>query len=675
MPGAPELYVPHLGWLRHEPGDEVARFLAEGWFEYREQAFWRLYLREGDTVIDAGAHFGLYSALAASLLGRNGRVLAVEPNAETAKFLIRNLEKYGGECVQASVGAEDGHAEYFPGAAGRGAYGGSVAEKAGTPPRRVRRVTMDTLLREAGVERTALVKIDVEGDEVEALRGARAAIAAGALPLLMVEFAEKNLDRRGLTTRVLHDELMALGYTVCRFDPDTRSLAPASWNGPVWYENYFAAISPVDVNRRLAACSAKQSRLAADILSRGRAAAELRADALEARRRGDEAREREAERNEERRRAGDLAGRLEHAEKAAEEAGRRAAEASAHLEESWRRISEANWRADQAAIRADDSVRRVADARAQLEESWRRIGEANWRADQAAIRAENAGGRAEAAYRRLEAADRRAVNARYEADLLKSRLRDLLLHPDLPHPDWAEKFLSATEDLAAPAASSDQADPEQRALYHLAGKNFQPGTVLDVGAARAYWSLNAQSYFPDAQFYLAEPLDEYAGELRDLCARDSRFHFLPTAIGAGDGPVEITVSADLFGSHCLPHPEADPARRRTVRQRTVDSLIAEGCLAPPDLVKIDVQGYEIQVIAGAAEALKRAEAVMVEVSLFRFMPDAPLAHEVIADLASRGFVLFDVAGSLRRPYEDDLGQLDLVFVSSRSRLVESSRWD
>jgi hypothetical protein len=48
-----------------------------------------------------------------------------------------------------------------------------------------------------------------------------------------------------------------------------------------------------------------------------------------------------------------------------------------------------------------------------------------------------------------------------------------------------------------------------------------------------------------------------------------------------------------------------------------------------------------------------------------------LAHEVIDFLARRGFVLFDLAGSLRRPFEDDLAQLDLVFVPPTAILVKT----
>lgn len=88
----PELYVPHAGWLRYEPDDEVARFLAEGWFEYKEQAFLWLYLRPGDTFLDGGAHAGLYSVVAGRAMNHRGSIVAVEPHPGSASLLQQNLE-------------------------------------------------------------------------------------------------------------------------------------------------------------------------------------------------------------------------------------------------------------------------------------------------------------------------------------------------------------------------------------------------------------------------------------------------------------------------------------------------------------------------------------------------------------------------------------------------------
>src|SRR5689334_730224 len=220
MADSVESLIPHLGWVSHPLGDEVARFLAEGWFEYREQAFCWMYLRDGDKVIDAGAHFGLYASLAALLVGPDGSVLAVEANPAMEPFLAENLARHGGDAGQlvvAALGSRRGDSEFFICGAGRAAYSGTVAETPGSEPSQVRLTTMDALCRERLISSAALVKLDVEGGEIEVLRGAGDSIAAGVLPLWMIEFSEANLLRRNSSTRQLFEEISSLGYTVCRF--------------------------------------------------------------------------------------------------------------------------------------------------------------------------------------------------------------------------------------------------------------------------------------------------------------------------------------------------------------------------------------------------------------------------------------------------------------------------
>jgi FkbM family methyltransferase len=661
--------IPHLGWLAHPPDDEVAHHLAEGWFEYREQAFWWMYLREGDTVIDAGAHFGLYASLAGRLTGATGKVLAVEANPHIESLLGENLERYAGErgrLLAVALASRPGNGNFFICGGGRAAYSASVAETPGSEPLNVQLVTVDNLCREHAITRVALAKLDVEGDEIEALRGARESISSGVLPLWMIEFTEANQRRRGSSTRALFEEISSLGYTVCRFDELRCRLAPIEWKDPVWYENYFAATSPDEVNQRLAGCPLERGRVARDILRHGAAAMALReaAGKAESKLAGTE------------KQLAALEEQLQEAGARAEEVARRmAAEKTEAAQRAEMERGEAAQSLEAAQQAARDAGRRAEEIDRHLQESWRRIGEANWRADQAVNRAETAAERSESAYRRLEVADRRAANARYESGLLKTRLRDLLLHPRLagaPIPEW-DALPACGEDYVPVPFQSDSEDPMQRALYHLSGRNFRPRTVLDAGAGKGYWSLNAHSFFPAAEFYMVDPLDENEPDLRRICQQNPQFHFLNAALGDVDGVADIHVTPDLFGSSCLPSGVGDKSGR-SVPQRTADLLLREGCIAAPDLVKIDVQGYELKVLNGAESVLKTAEVVIVEVNLFRFMPGGALAHEVIGYLAARGFVLFDLAGSLRRPFQDDLAQLDLIFVPAHSDLVKSARW-
>lgn len=213
-----------------------------------------------------------------------------------------------------------------------------------------------------------------------------------------------------------------------------------------------------------------------------------------------------------------------------------------------------------------------------------------------------------------------------------------------------------------------------RALTHLSARGFLPRCVMDVGASDGHWTVLAHSLFPQAEYVLVEPLEEHASTLARLAAEHPQFRVCPTALGSANGTVAMSVASDLVSSSCLHYAHDDQIVRRTVSISTADAFLASAGIAPPDLLKIDVQGFELEVLKGAERLLARLDVLIVEVNMFRFMPECPLAHEVIAYLADRGFVLFDLAGQLRRPYQDDLGQLDLVFAAGTSPLVSSTRW-
>lgn len=217
-------------------------------------------------------------------------------------------------------------------------------------------------------------------------------------------------------------------------------------------------------------------------------------------------------------------------------------------------------------------------------------------------------------------------------------------------------------------------DDMDKALDHLHTKGFRPQAVLDIGSAKGYWSLRAGMRFKDARFYMIDPLSESEEALQTICRKHSRFHYVLTAIGSERGEVTMNITPDCDGSSALDYPGADPSRQRKVPVETIDNLIAEGRIAPPDFVKIDVQGFEMRVLQGGQRLFESTEVFIIEANLYKFMPECPLAHEVILYMAERGYRLFDLAGELRRPFEDDLAQLDLVFVSNKSALVASNRW-
>jgi len=136
----------------------------------------------------------------------------------------------------------------------------------------------------------------------------------------------------------------------------------------------------------------------------------------------------------------------------------------------------------------------------------------------------------------------------------------------------------------------------------------------------------------------------------------------------------MNITKDFDGSSLLPFPAPDPKRQRQIQVQRIDDLLAEGKLKAPDLVKLDVQGFELNVMDGGQRMFETAEVFIIEVSVFRFMENCPRVDEVVRYMADRKFIFFDIAGMLRRPFENDMGQMDIVFVSEKSPLVGSNRW-
>jgi len=108
--------------------------------------------------------------------------------------------------------------------------------------------------------------------------------------------------------------------------------------------------------------------------------------------------------------------------------------------------------------------------------------------------------------------------------------------------------------------------------------------------------------------------------------------------------------------------------QRIVPQTTLDHEVLQHNLKCPFLVKIDVQGFELEVLEGAVDTLKQAEIVILEVSLFQFYKSSPTFAEVIRYMNEKKFSVYDIFNGAYRPIDDALGQVDILFVKTNGPL-------
>lgn len=199
------------------------------------------------------------------------------------------------------------------------------------------------------------------------------------------------------------------------------------------------------------------------------------------------------------------------------------------------------------------------------------------------------------------------------------------------------------------------------ALRKLQSLRWSPREVVDVGAARGEWTIECRRLFPDARYLLIEPLTSHSAGLADLARRNPSVRVWCGAVGATDGTATIRCHGDQ-SSLLVANDTEFHGTDLEVPLRTLDSLVYAGELDRPDLVKLDVQGYELEVLRGAATVLENAEVLVLELSFRRLYAGQPLAHEVIAFLGRQGFRIADICTYSQRARDAALLQSDFLFV-------------
>jgi FkbM family methyltransferase len=169
--------------------------------------------------------------------------------------------------------------------------------------------------------------------------------------------------------------------------------------------------------------------------------------------------------------------------------------------------------------------------------------------------------------------------------------------------------------------------------------------ILDVGASNGRWTREIVKIFPGATVFLFEPGTAYTDE---MLATHERLKLFPIAIGERDGPVTFHVHPDPQGSTTVDWQEGNFATPITVPMRTIDSLIKEGAIAPPNLIKMDIQAGELAALKGAIGALPSVRVLHLETWIMQaYGGKIPLLVDLMVFLRPLRFRLFDLGTQFR----------------------------
>jgi FkbM family methyltransferase len=211
-------------------------------------------------------------------------------------------------------------------------------------------------------------------------------------------------------------------------------------------------------------------------------------------------------------------------------------------------------------------------------------------------------------------------------------------------------------------------------LRFLDAKGFKCKTIFDIGAFKGQWTEEALEVFPDAGVLMFEPLKKTKDILDKFCAEHEGARWFNTALGKRSGTGKFIVKPSGSGSYCTKKSfKKIPAayEQQVVEMWALNDLIKTKKIALPELVKIDVQGFELEVLKGASKLFGKTEVFILEVSLYKFLgPHHPLFSDILSYMDRKGYALFDIIGFHRRSVDHALGQCDVCFVKQNSYLRE-----
>jgi FkbM family methyltransferase len=197
--------------------DNLTKPLLANMFETAEMGFVGRFVKPGMTVLDLGAHHGLYTLLASKRVGSRGRVISFEPSRRERRALRLHLalNRCQNVTIQGlALGDENAEADFYIVEA-RVAGCNSLKPPdvpAATVLRRVRVVRLDDWLSSRGISRVDFIKLDVEGGELAALKGAAQLLERKPRPVILAEVQDVRTAPWGYPAREIIEHLRDKGY-------------------------------------------------------------------------------------------------------------------------------------------------------------------------------------------------------------------------------------------------------------------------------------------------------------------------------------------------------------------------------------------------------------------------------------------------------------------------------
>jgi FkbM family methyltransferase len=196
-------------------------------------------------------------------------------------------------------------------------------------------------------------------------------------------------------------------------------------------------------------------------------------------------------------------------------------------------------------------------------------------------------------------------------------------------------------------------------------------SVIDVGASEGGFATKFRGLFPEAKIYSFEPIPRSFKKLIKKFELDKNFFAYNMALGNTTGELEFNRNEHIGASSFLEisklhkdaHPYTQNYSKIKVGVNKLDNIFKPNNLTPNIILKLDVQGYEIEVLKGAEGLLKHIKFIYSEVCFNKLYEKQPLINEIVSFLKEKGFQISGIE-NISQSIKDGLFlNADAIFTS------------
>lgn len=192
-------------------------------WESLETEVFKQNIKNGDTVIDLGANLGYYSLIAARIVGEKGKVYAFEPDEENFQILEKNIKANNYKNiipVKMAVSDKIGNIKLYLSPGNKGDHR-IYDQNAGRNTVTIKSTTLDNYFKNQKVD---LIKIDIQGSEMDAIKGAKKIINANKNIKVITEYQAELLEANNSKPVDYLNLLTSLGFELYDINQNTNKL-------------------------------------------------------------------------------------------------------------------------------------------------------------------------------------------------------------------------------------------------------------------------------------------------------------------------------------------------------------------------------------------------------------------------------------------------------------------